>query len=136
LCFHEEFDDACEDPLQGRKVASEAVTRDYMETELNQMSSESANAILIARFALDLAAGDTRIHTARSRIPQWPAGIADLEFVSSNQALLQVQNWDISNGDLSFFSAGTAQSEAEIFANVRLEGDYRWTRKSVRVLVR
>ncbi len=136
LCFEEEFDDACEDPLQGRKVATETVTRDYMETELKHISGEIANATLIEPFAFELPAGDTGIRTARISIPQWSSGIAELEVVSSNQALLQVQNWDMVNRDFSFFSAGTPQSEAEIFANIRLEGDYRWTRKSVRVLIR
>ncbi len=136
LCFFEEFDDTCKDPLQGRKVASEAVTRDYMETELKHISSEISDAILIEPFAFELSAGDTSLHTARIRIPQWSSGIAELEVVSSNNERLTIQNWDTLTGDFSFFSAGTAQSEAEIFANIRLEGDYRWTRKSVRVLVR
>ncbi|MDX1757327.1 MAG: organic solvent ABC transporter permease [Marinobacter sp.] len=108
----------------------------YLTQQLELATRTYANRYYLDSEAAAHAASDTGIHSVRIRKIGGEPELASLEAVSLRTSDVAVHSFDWQSATVEYFVTGEAGGESDLLVNFRPEGDYRWLKKQLRVLVR
>ncbi|MDC0663271.1 organic solvent ABC transporter permease [Marinobacter sp. SS21] len=107
----------------------------YLTQQLDLATRTYANQYYLDSETAAHPATDTAIHSVRLRKIGAEPELATLEAVSLREADVAIHAYDWQSATVEYFITGEAGGESDLLVNFRPEGDYRWLRKQLRVLI-
>jgi hypothetical protein len=114
---------------------SVSATQTYLSQQSGVFTSKISQRSALSPYAMRFPASDT---SSKSVLLYFLAGqesLSNMEALSLNDNIASVSSYSAADKTVNFFATGTAGEETEIVVNYQLAGDYRWYRKTVRVLL-
>ena len=108
----------------------------YLTRELDLITRTYANRYYLDSETAAHSASDTSIHKVRIRRINGSPSLADLEAISLRDTDVAIHSYDWQSATVEYFVAGESGGESDLLINLRPEGDYRWLKKQLRVLVK
>lgn len=110
--------------------------RDYLERELNAITTAVSNRFYLDEETADVPATDTAIKSVQVRRIAANTNLAEIEAISTRPTDVVVHSYSWQTADVEYFVAGETGGESELILSFRPENTYRWIRKSLRVIIR
>jgi hypothetical protein len=115
------------------------ITESSVQTLLSQQSGVFTSIIsqraALSPYAIRYPATDKSTKSIKLYFLAGSKDLTNLETLSLNDNIATVSSFDASTKTVYFYATGVAGDETEIVLNYQLAGDYRWYRKTVRVLL-
>lgn len=107
----------------------------YLTQQLDLATRTYANQYYLDSETAAHPATDTVIHSVGLRKIGAAPELAALEAISLSEADVAIHAYDWQSATIEYFITGESGGESDLVVNFRPEGDYRWLRKQLRVLV-
>lgn len=114
---------------------SDTAYEDFLTDELSQIGAELANRYYLTPYAIRLQANDRSNQKVNIQSFFSTFSIEKMEVLSLNEEIAQVLRFDPYTKEVEFFVTGASEEETELVINFKVEGDYRWIRKTIRVIL-
>jgi len=136
LCFRYGRDRQCTDPYDGRNIKSENIAISYMQDQLDIISDAMNANFYLSPYTFEIAPDDRSLKTVSvlSHRNKWKVG--ELEAITSDESVVAIHNIDTANQQVTFYNVSSETvAEATLTLNIRVEGDYRWHQKPLKVRI-
>lgn len=109
--------------------------RTYLQRELDAITRSLSRQYYLSPESAIHQAGDTGIKTVQIKKIKGDAQVAQLEAKSTRptDVYVNAENWQ--EAEVEYVADGPKGGESEILVNFLPEGNYRWVRKQIRVLI-
>ncbi len=114
---------------------SDAQTATALQNDANDIHSVLSADIYFNEYSANIKEGDFTPRTVEIRSERSPFALIDMEVVSLNENIAIVDSFDVENKTFTFTSIGKLGEETTLIVNLKQVDDYRWYRKTFRVLV-
>ncbi|OZG73864.1 hypothetical protein BTA51_08730 [Hahella sp. CCB-MM4] len=121
----------------------------FGKSQSEDITSTIASKIFLSPRVFEINATDTRVYDVSITAVNLDLNIAELEvktidelpdsegnFPDDPRSVVAIQYGSASNARFGFYATGESGQETSIIANIKLKGDYRWYKKSLRVRLR
>jgi len=111
--------------------------KEYLIKELAGITNAIGRQYYLSDHVASHPASDTALKTIAIRKVDGDIALTKngIEAVSTRPQDITVHSWSWQEADVDYFVGGEAGGEAEILINLKPENDYRWIRKSLRVVI-
>lgn len=109
--------------------------RTYLKRELKAISTRLANQYYLDNHVASHPASDTGIKSVRVRKINGTPSLQDIEAISTRPDDVTIHAWSWQTADVDYFISGDAGGESEVVMSFQPSGNYRWVRKTLRVLI-
>lgn len=109
--------------------------KEYLLREVDAITVQQTNNYYLSKVTANIKANDTALKEVAVRKVDEDINLGDIEAVSTNDSAVVIQSFNAQTGTVEFFVDGEAGEESTIFVNFKPMNNYRWLRKSLRVVI-
>ena len=107
----------------------------YLTRELDTITTRLGNRYYLDDYVAEFPASDTTIKTVQVRKIADQPQLDTIEAISTRDQDVVVHSFGWQSASVEYFVAGESGGESELLVNFRPEGNYRWVKKQLRVLI-
>lgn len=115
--------------------ADEDDVRSYLTRELDAITTQLGNRYYLEDYVTEIRASDTGIKTLKVKKVAAQPELANIEAISTREQDVVIHSFDWQSATTEYFVAGDKGGESELLINFRPEDNYRWVKKSLRVII-